>query len=174
VVVTVPKGKPLAKGTPLVTRDRELAEIGPVFRRDRDVMNDMDRMRQEMDRIFDESFRSFRLLPDYKGWYDEHRFSSRYEINEEGGNYVVRVYLPARQMDNVTVKVEGQALHIDAQAEESATGVTKGGDETGNSAVHRAQYAQLVTLPGPVDALKMKVERKDHMLVVTLPKASSS
>lgn len=172
IIVRVPKAKAAAPATPKVAPDPEPKELGPVYRRDRNIMDEMDRMRLDMDRIFDDAFRSYRQLPGYTGWYDQHRFSSRYEINDEGGNYVVRVYLPAREMENVAVKVEGQTLHIDAQAEESTSKAQ--GKDTAGTLVHRAQYAQLVTLPGPVDALKMKVERKDQMLVVTLPKTKAS
>jgi hypothetical protein len=34
----------------------------------------------------------------------------------------------------------------------------------------KARYSQLLTLPGLVQANKMAVERKENMLVVTLPK----
>jgi HSP20 family molecular chaperone IbpA len=85
---------------------------------------------------------------------------------------VVRAYLPDRDMENVSVTVEGQTLHIEARAEDSARG-SKGHDEA-ETRVHRAQYTQLVTLPGPVDSLKMTVDRKDHMLVINLPKAKNS
>lgn len=34
------------------------------------------------------------------------------------------------------------------------------------------QYEQVVQLPGPVKADQMKVERKNHELFITLPKAS--
>jgi HSP20 family molecular chaperone IbpA len=77
-----------------------------------------------------------------------------------------------RDMENVSVTVEGQTLHIEAREEDSARG-SKGKDQA-ETRVHRAQYSQLVTLPGPVDSLKMTVDRKDHMLVINLPKAQHS
>lgn len=175
IVVTVPKKPASSSSSATAATPPETRKDAPppFFHRDRDIMNGMDRMRRDMDRIFEDAFSSFKLLPGYSGWFDEYRFASSYEIKEEGGNYVVRAYLPDRNMDNVAVNVEGQILHIDAQAEDSQAAPKKGDVPGKAEKVHRAQYTQRVTLPGPVDALKMKVERKEHMLVVTLPKAKN-
>jgi HSP20 family molecular chaperone IbpA len=171
IVVTVPKSS--SPGAVAVTPpDRRTNDPDSVFRRDQDIMDSMERMRRNMDRIFDESFRNFGMMPDLKGLFDQHRFSSTYDIDDQGDKYVVRAYLPDRDMDNVSVTVEGQTLHIEARAEDSARG-SKGKDQP-ETRVHRAQYTQSVTLPGPVDSLKMTVDRKDHMLVINLPKAKSS
>lgn len=169
IMVTIPKTAAPAPASPKAP-ERPLDELGPVFRRDRDIMESMERMQRDMDRIFEESFKSFKLLPGYTGWFDQYRFSSTYEIKDEGADYVVRAYLPNRDMQNVSVEVVGQVLHIDARAEDS--GSQPKGKEEKETTVHRARYTQSVTLPGPVNAVKMKVERKENMLVVTLPKAS--
>ena len=171
IVVTVPKSS--SSGAVAVTPpDRRKKDLDSVFRRDQDIMDSMERMRRDMDRIFEDSFRGFGMMPDLKGLFDQHRFSSTFDIDDQGGQYVVRAYLPDRDMENVSVKVDGQTLHIEARAEDSARG-SKGKDHA-QTRVHRAQYSQLVTLPGPVDSLKMIVDRKDHMLVITLPKAQKS
>jgi HSP20 family molecular chaperone IbpA len=69
-------------------------------------------------------------------------------------------------MKNVNVTIEGQTLKIEAKAEE--TGKDKEKDAV---LTHKANYSQLITLPGPVQEDKMKVDRKEAMLVVRLPKA---
>jgi hypothetical protein len=86
------------------------------------VLGHMERMRREMDRIFDQAFAEFRSAPEFK------EFFNQSEQKEKDG------------------MVFSQKAH----------------------------YSQLLTLPGPVQADKMVVERKENMLVVTLPKASSS
>jgi HSP20 family molecular chaperone IbpA len=80
--------------------------------------------------------------------------------------YIVRAYLPDRDINNVNVTVEGQTLRLEAQAEAPDQ---KRDDET--VVWRKAQYSQLLTPPGPVQADKMTVERKEHMLVVRVPKA---
>ena len=69
-------------------------------------------------------------------------------------------------MTKVNVSVEGQTLKIEAKAEESGEKQDKG-----MIISRQAQYSQLLTLPGPVKVDKMKVDRKEGLLVVTLPKA---
>jgi HSP20 family protein len=144
------------------------ASLLPLSDWDRDVFASMERMRREMDRVFEEGFREFRAGEQYKGFFDEPRFGSSVDIQDEGANYIVRAYLPDRDMENVNVTVKDRTLKIEAKAEKESD--SKQAERTLRSAV-KAAYSQLLTLPGPVDSEKMKVERKDGMLVVTLPKA---
>jgi HSP20 family molecular chaperone IbpA len=175
IVVTVPKSNASSSiaSTPTQAPAPSKDDAPGSLRRDLDIMDSMERMRRDMDRIFQDSFRSFKMLPDYLpdygNWFDEHRFGSSYEVNEEGDSYVVRIYLPDRDMQNVSVKVDGQTLLVDASAEGSKS--SDAGVDRTEKKVHRAQFSQRLTLPGPVNSIKMKTERKDNMLIVTLPKA---
>jgi HSP20 family protein len=120
-----------------------------------------------MDRIFDDSFREFKNTPEHSSFFDEPRFGSSLDVKDEGNNYVVRAYLPDRNTKDVDVTVEGRTLRIGAKVEETT-------NEKGKRAIitHKAQYSQILTLPGPVQADKMKVDKKEGMLIVTLPKAA--
>ena len=135
---------------------------------DFDVFARMEKMRREMDTIFADAFREFRTAPEYKGFFDEPRFGSSIDLKEEGDSYVVRAYLPDRSMQNINATVEDRILKIEAREQ----AVTKKEDESGSlHSTRKAAYSQLVTLPGPVQSENMKVEKKQGMLVVTLPKA---
>jgi HSP20 family molecular chaperone IbpA len=128
----------------------------------------MEKMNREMNRIFDESFRDFRALPEYKGFFDVPRFGSALDLKEEGNNYVVRAYLPDREMQNVNASVEGQTLKIEASAENTG----KNSDPTkGVVTRSKAHFSQVLTLPGPVQADKMSIDKKDGLVIITLPKA---
>lgn len=165
IVVTVPKGSASSGDKPALSMpDPALA---PLTNWDRDIFERMEKMRRDMDRAFEDAFREFRVLPEHKGFFDEPRFGSSLDLKEEGDNYIVRAYLPDRDMQNINVTVENRTLKIEAQEQE-----TKKGDK--GSALHstrKAAYSQLLTLPGPVQSDKMKVDKKEGMLVVTLPKA---
>ena len=79
--------------------------------------------------------------------------------------------LPDREMKNVNVTVEQQTLKIEAKEQET----TKQDDPAHPLHSSRmAAYSQIITLPGPVQADKMKVDKKEGMLVVTLPKAKQT
>lgn len=166
IVVTVPKSSPLAGGKHSLTLPDP--SLLPLTDWDRDVFTRMEKMRRDMDRAFEDAFHEFRGSPDHQGFFDEPRFGSSLDLKEEGDNYVVRLYLPERDMQNVNVTVENQTLKIEAKEQE----ITPKKEDA--KALHRsrqAAYSQIFTLPGPVQGEKMKVEKKESMLVVTLPKA---
>ena len=166
IVVTVPKGATVADGKPSLTLPDP--SLLPFSDWDRDIFGRMDKMRREMDRVFEDAFHDFRNAPEHKGFFDEPRFGSTFDLKEEGDNYVVRVYLPERDAQNINVTVEDRTLKIEAKEEERARKESEAG------ALHsrrKAAYSQLLTLPGPVQGEKMKVEKKEGMVVVTLPKA---
>lgn len=169
IVITVPKVFATARGdSSLTLPDPSLL---PLADWDRDIVERMAKMRREMDRIFDESFREFRTGLEHKGFFDEPRFGSSLDLKEEGDNYVVRVHLPDRDMQNINVTVKDRTLTIEAKEESTK----KKEGEPGTSHSSRiAAYSQLLTLPGPVEVDKMKVEKKEGMLIVTLPKVKSS
>jgi HSP20 family protein len=164
IIVTVPKSRDLATTTPTPSPSRELWDTW-----DRDVLERIDGMRREMDRIFNEAFSEFRSQPDFREFFDQPRFDSSFDLQEEKDKYVVRAYLPERDMNNVNVTVEGQVLKLDAKAEN-----TRNEEKDGVLFSNKSEYSQVLTLPGPVQADKMTVDRKENMLVVTLPKASAS
>ena len=80
---------------------------------------------------------------------------------------MVHAYLPQHEIKDVNVTAEGRTLKIAAKAEES-TGQPEHGN--GFAFTRKEQFSQDLTLPGPVQAAKMKVERKAGMITVTLPK----
>ena len=166
IVVTVPKTATLSGGKPSLTLPDPA--LSPLSDWDRDVFAHMEKMRREMDRVFDDAFREFRAAPEHKGFFDEPRFGSSFDLKEEGDNYVVRAYLPDREMQNVTVTVEDGTLKIEAKEQET---MKKEGETGALHSARKAAYSQFFTLPGPVQSEKMKVEKKAGMLVVTLPKA---
>ncbi|MCE9520755.1 MAG: Hsp20 family protein [Verrucomicrobia bacterium] len=165
IVVTVPKELP--SDEPVKSPPFSDPLLEPLSDLDRSVMERMERMQREMNRIFKESFDEFKLMPEHRSFFDEQRFGSSVDLKEEGDNYVIRAYLPGRNMDNVNVTVDGQTLKIEAKEEES----TGGKKNEKQRMERRSHFMQIITLPGRVNAVKMKTDRKDGVLIVTLPKA---
>ena len=80
----------------------------------------------------------------------------------------MRAYLPQRDMQNINVTVDDRTLKIEARDEVTSE---KKDEPRALHSTRKAAYAQVLTLPGPVQSDKMKVDKKEGMLVVTLPKA---
>ncbi len=168
IVVTVPKASGIAGKAPSLTLP-DPSLFPPLSAWEADVFARMDAMRRDMDRAFDDAFREFRGLPEHKGFFDEPRFGSSFDLKDEGDHYVVRAWLPDRDMKEINVTVEDRTLRIEAKEQET----TKKEDKAGTlHSTRKAAYSQMLTLPGPVQSEKMKVEKKEGMLVVTLPKAT--
>lgn len=155
------KSAPEARGTP----PKPLSALPD--RWDREILDRMDRMRREMDELFQQSIKDFGAVPRFKDLFDHSRFGSSVDLREEDGNYVVHAYLPDRDAQNIKVTVDdGRILKIEAEAEER-----REGKEGAAVMERRSHYSQHLTLPGPVDADQLKVDRKDGLLVITVPKS---
>jgi HSP20 family molecular chaperone IbpA len=168
IVVELPKPQTAAEAPPT----SEAPPAPPVLLPatdpwDRQILERMERMRHEMDRMFEQAFEDLDDLPDPKDFFDRARFGASVELQDQDGSYIVRAYLPERNAENAKVTLEGGVLKIEAVAEEST-------ENGGKGLVWRkkSQFSQRITLPGPVDAAGLKTERKQGMLVITLPKAT--
>lgn len=166
IVVTVPKGSTPSGDKPSLSMPDPA--LSPLTTWDRDIFERMEKMRRDMDRVFEDAFREFRGDSEHQSFFDEPRFGSSVDLKEEGDNYIIRAYLPDRDMQQINVTVEDRTLKIAAKEQEAITKDSGGG---ALQSTRKAAYSQLLTLPGPVQSDKMKVDKKEGMLVVTLPKA---
>ncbi|HEV3409848.1 MAG TPA: Hsp20/alpha crystallin family protein, partial [Chthoniobacterales bacterium] len=166
LVVTVPRTGKSAPERAVPPDSIPDPSLLPLTNWDREILDRMERMRREMDRLFADGLRNFGR--DRKDVFDEARFGSAIDLQEEGDNYVVRAYLPDRNMDQVNVTLEGQTLKIEAREQQRRR---KESDSGAVQSSRTSAYSQVFTLPGPVQEEKMKVDRKENMVVITLPKA---
>jgi HSP20 family molecular chaperone IbpA len=167
MVVTVPK-ESSAGNQGMASSGWDASRSLPLTDWDRQMFDQMQKMQEDMDREFNDSFHALGQEPGFKGFFDEPRFGSSIDLQDQNGNYVVKAYLPNRDVQNVSVTVTNDILKIEAKSQDK-----KEGGSGGSNIVQEAEYSQAVTLPGPVDAGKMKVDKKEGMLVITLPKAGS-
>jgi HSP20 family molecular chaperone IbpA len=164
ITVTVPKGP---QGLPPLRLD-EVPEVPLVApsKWESDVLRRMDDLQREMDQIFDDAFGKIPRSPEVLRHFDQPRFGSFIDVKDEGANFVVTAYLPARDMKNVNATIEGRTLKVEALAEDSPSS-----PDAASATVRRAYYSQELTLPGAVNANAMTLERKEDLLKITIPKA---
>jgi HSP20 family molecular chaperone IbpA len=140
------------------------------------ISNEFQQMEQHMDRIFSEATGEMKQS---LGWSHGSGFWSAVKLTEDQNDYVVHLAVPDRDSSKVDARIEGgNTLRITAQAEkkEQTTSVEKGAtDKSPTTATYElGRYEQLLTLPGPVNAAKMKIERSGSAVTITLPKADQS
>ena len=126
-----------------------------------------------MDELFRESFNSMKTVAALDDFFNPSgaRFDASANLREQKDKYVARLYLADRNMAKVDVRVENGVLRVVAKQEKKNEAKTSGRNGETASTYSLSQYEQLLMLPGAVDASKMKVERKENTVVVTLPKA---
>jgi len=87
--------------------------------------------------------------------------TSSIDVREQKDKYVVRVYVPGADTSKIDANIKNGSLHI-----------TTGSQQTKNAA-GALQYEEIVSLPEPVQADRMKIDRKQNLVVVTVPKLTS-
>lgn len=110
-----------------------------------------------MDRIFSESFGNLGNLFGSSG------FGSSIDLREQKDKYVARVYVPSGDTSKVSATVENGALHVTTQSA-----------ETKNGATSSENSEEIVTLPQAVKADQLQLERKQNMVVITIPKMNAA
>lgn len=136
-----------------------------------DAFGDMQRMQKDMDHLFQRALQEFGTNPDFLSRQAQPGFSSSIDVRDKGDHYEVHAILPGRNIDNVKVTAESDNL-LRVIASESKQ--EKKNDKLGTMSLSEfGEYEQLVTLPGPARTKDMKVERKEHEIVVTIPKTKS-
>ncbi len=110
-----------------------------------------------MDSIFADTFRNV------GSWFNQGTRANSVDLREENDKYIARLYVPAGDNAKVDAKVENGVLHVTAQNNGTVNGKTE-----------KERYEQFITLGKPVNAGGVKVEKKNDVVVVTVPKVSAS
>ena len=134
-----------------------------------DPLAEMQRMQTDMNHFFSRATQEFGLNPNVLSMRNEPGFSSSIDVRDKGDHYEVHAFLPNFDASKVKVTAESNSLlKVEAtkNKEEDKTG------KMGDTFVSEfGSYEQLVTLPGPARTKDMKIERKEHEVVITIPKA---
>jgi HSP20 family molecular chaperone IbpA len=131
---------------------------------DRRMLERMKMMRRDMDRMMDRAYQEFRDMPGARRFSGSQSFAASSELREENGRFVVRSYIPESLADKAKVTLEGRVLCIESSGVTTTESEKSGGMQT-------ARHIEWITLPEPVNSARMTVERKQGMLLITIPKA---
>ncbi len=127
----------------------------------RNPWSQLERMRQEMDRLNRNSNNDFATYPS----------SSAYpamNITEDANNVYVRAEIPGLPANEPELFVEGDTLTIKGERKPGAV------DEKGSyhrREIEYGRFSRAITLPTQINTEKVKAASKNGILTVTLPKA---
>lgn len=165
VIVTLPKETkslaiaPEAKPNPAPTTETW----------NQSIAREMQQMEDRMDQLTRDAFRGISSTSNPPAITERSLLGSSVNLENDKDKYVVRFCLPDRNLSDVKVKVtNNDQLRITASEESKKQTPTKVGT---NSQLAEGEYSQIITLPGPVHANDMKINREAGVVTVTLPKA---
>jgi HSP20 family protein len=132
-----------------------------------DPFVEMQRMQQQMDRIFEQFHQRMRLDSDFAKF---DTFGSRpaVDFEEKGDTYIVKANIPGVDGQDIKVSAENGMLKIEARTEKSEEK-----KEEGKYLKHEryfGSYTRILSLPADADEGNIKTDYKDGVLTVTIGK----
>jgi len=125
-------------------------------------------MQLQTDRMFSRMSEQFRMEPQFNGLAENPGYSVSLNVRELKDRFEVTAFLPDARASDVSVKLENnQTLKVSVSNRQTET---SNGKSSATRVAEWGQYAQVIRLPAPVKADQMKIERKNHELIITLPK----
>jgi len=127
-------------------------------------------MQAQMDQMFSQMSAQFRMEPRLNFFQENPGYSLSLNVQDLKDRFEVRAYLPDAKASDVNVSLKNnQTLKV--QVSNKSTG-TSGQKNANTSVTEWGQYEQTLQLPAPVKTDQMKIDRRGHELIITLPKAS--
>lgn len=125
--------------------------------------DELDRMRRDMDRLFEGLVGSSR--PPTAGVFP------LTNVTEDDHKYYVRAELPGMASDEIDISVTGDSLSISGQRKIPA--------EKEEARYHRREreagkFSRMIGLPGQIDTEKVEARCLDGVLTIILPKAEAA
>jgi HSP20 family molecular chaperone IbpA len=142
------------------------------LRDDWDPFREMQQMQEEIDRTIRRATERFQLGPSANLFRPEAGYSSSFDLRDKQDHFELRAYLPDVETSDVSVKIDDdRVLHVSVAQKKQETKKDNGSESHVTALGH---YEQVVTLPEPVKGSDMKIDRNDHEMIVTIPKAKSA
>lgn len=133
---------------------------------------DFQRMQEQIDREIRDLSEKFSFNQDANLFRPDAGYSSSFDLRDRKDHYELRAYLPDVNPSDVNVKIDNdQTLQVSVKQQKQQTKNTQNGSA---SVTQLGEYEQVITLPEPVKSDQMKVDRKGHEIVITIPKATTN
>ena len=134
-------------------------------------LRDLRNMQLNMDRMFDRMTTHYGHQARQRALADNPGYSLSLRLKDVDDHYEVRARLPDAKASDVKVSLlDDQTLKVDVSDRSNESENTKGSNVS-SDITEWDHYDEVIALPGPVKSEQMKVDRANHELLVTLPKA---
>lgn len=134
-----------------------------------DPIRQMERMQEEIDRAIRNVIEQFELSPGTTLVRANGGYSSSFDLRDRKDHYELRAYLPDVNAPDVNVQVDNdRTLRVSVTQRKQERKNTTGGSE---SFTELGKYEQIITLPESVKSSDMRIDRRGHEVVITIPKS---
>ena len=133
-----------------------------------DPFREMRSLQAEMNEMFRQSVARFHASPLMNPFGHDAGYSLSLDVRELKDRYEVKAFLPDAKASEANVKLEGNRLEVSVTNRQPGD---PGSTNTPNVGAEWGRYTQVVELAGKLKSENMKVQQKDHDLVITIPKA---
>jgi HSP20 family molecular chaperone IbpA len=132
-----------------------------------DPLQDIRDMQMQMDSLYNRMSTEFLNEPQLGGMWQSPAYSLSLNVRDLKDRFVVRAFLPEANASDVKVALDKQTLKLQSSEQQTHKSVEK---NAATSVAQWGEYEQVIRLPAPVKENQMKIERKNHELIITLPK----
>ncbi len=130
-------------------------------------LDQMRAMQAEIDQVFQRSFEDLRLNPKLQVFQKEPGYSLSMDVRDLKDRYQVRAFLPDTKASDVKVTLDGEQLKVDVTNKTTEKEQARNGEITTTELGH---YEEVVQLAGALHPDRMQIQRKEHELIITVPK----
>ena len=161
VMPNVPPGPPIVNVPGQTRAGKDFFDVW-------DPMEDIERMRQQMNRLLGSASEFFRGAPTFP---DEGLLMRPdIDIHDEGDHYVIRMDIPGYEKSEINVSIEDRILTATGRSEKTAREEQEG--RVIRSERRHGQFQRSILLPGPVHTEQLQARYENGVLILTVPKAS--
>lgn len=132
---------------------------------------EIQRMRDQIDKMFGRSLERFRGEPDFDLSWLKKPYIPAADFESKEDHYLITMDVPGMEKSKLEVSIEGLLLQIKGQRDEI---VEKKDGETLHAERMHGQFLRAFTLPSGIDPGQTKAEYKDGVLTITIPKGEET
>lgn len=132
---------------------------------------EIQRMRNQIDKMFGHSLERFRDEPGFDLSWLKKPYIPAADFESKEDYYLITLDVPGMDQSKFEVSIEGVLLQIKGQRDEI---VEKKDGETLHTERMHGQFLRAFSLPGGIDPSQSKAEYKDGVLTITIPKGDET
>ncbi len=136
-----------------------------------DPYQEIQRIQQEMDRVFNSAFNGFGTVPSLQNSFADKSAIAPMDLKEDQSRYIVTMDIPGANDSNISVNLDGQQLTVSGEQNFNQ----QKQDDQGNVILqkHRSgKFQRSITLPQPVKQSSLTTQVDHGVLTITVSKLS--